>query len=180
MRSIIAVVVVFSLSAVAIADDRSSCDHGDKQACARIGRLKQLGAAKADGSRDTDALIAACSKAVGAATAPSAFGNVARACGQLYNPELQKAWDALSGVDGGGIDAMLGTGYAEAYCPKLAKPVTGCKGKKAASFDSLKPEQVRAALSALNAAALEIEIGADKAKPLAAMFDRAWEHLFAK
>ena len=75
---------------------------------------------------------------------------------------------------------MLATGYAEAYCPGLPKPVTGCNGKRAANFSSQKPDQVRAALSALDAAALDKELGADKAKPPAAKFDVAWAHLFAK
>lgn len=164
--------LVALLASTATADDRASCDKGDKKACARIGRLKQLGALKADGTRDVDKLIEVCTKAL-----DGSFSDVARACGLLFNPELQRAWDALGSIGGPGVDQMLATGYGEAYCPSLAKPVTGCKGKRAANFSNSKPEATRAALSALNAAALQIEIG-DKAAPLAAKFDAAWPHLF--
>jgi hypothetical protein len=175
MKAALALLVLLSSSA--LADDRASCDKGDKKACARIGRLKQLGALKADGTRDDDALIATCTKALD----NGVFTDVARRCGPLFNPELQRAWDALGAMGGGsGVDKMLGTGYAEAYCPSFVKPVAGCNGKRAANFSSMKPDAVRAALSALNAAALDQEIGADKAKPLAAKFDGAWAKLFAK
>lgn len=171
----LALAALLLMTTTALADDRAACDKGDKKACARIGRLKQMGALKPDGSRDDDALIAACGTALDAA----AFSDVARACGPLFNPELQRAWDALGGMGAGkGTDQMLGTGYAEAYCPGLPKPVAGCSGKRAANFSSMKPPAVLAALSALNAAALDKELGADKAKPLAAKFDAAWPKLF--
>ena len=179
MRSVIAILVLVTASASA--DDRASCGKGDRNACARIGRLKQLGALKADGTRDVDVLIEGCGKALDGAKGPDAFDGVARACSLLFNADLQKAWDVLGSLAGSsGVDQMLATGYAEAYCSGIAEPVTGCNGKRAANFSSMKGAAVRTALSALNGAALDKELGADKAKPLAAKFDAAWAHLLAK
>jgi len=78
------------------------------------------------------------------------------------------------------LGPMLGTGYAEAYCPTLTGKVAGCNGKKAANFSNMKADAVRAALAALNAAALAKELGDEKAKPLAAKFDAAWPKILAK
>ena len=169
------------LATTAYADDRADCDKGDRKACARIGRLKQLGALKADGSKDLDVLATACGKALDSAKSASDFGGVARPCGPIFNAELQKAYDALGGL-GGEMDLgpLLGTGYAEAYCPVVTGKVAGCNGKKAANFSNMKPDAVRAALSALNAAALDKELGAEKGKALAAKFDAAWPKLLAK
>lgn len=167
------------ISVVAHADDRADCGKGDRHACAQIGRLKQLGALKADGTRDTDKLVVACGKALDAAKTPKELSSVARACGLLYNAELQKAWDALASIEMSGVDAMLATGYAESYCPTLATPVAGCNGNKAANFSEMKHDKIIAALSALNHAALDKELGAEKAKGLATKFDAAWPHLFS-
>jgi hypothetical protein len=175
----LSIVLLAMLSTAAHADDRAACDKGDNKACARIGRLKQLGALKADGTRDTDKLVEVCGKTLDAAKTPKEFSSVARSCGLLFNAELQKAWDALGSIDMSGVDAMLATGYAESYCPALAKPVAGCNGKKAANFSDMKHDKIIAALSALNGAALDKELGAEKAKPLAAKFDAAWPHLFS-
>jgi hypothetical protein len=158
------IVILTMLSTVASADDRGDCGKGDEKACARIGRLKQLGALKADGTRDTDKLVEVCGKTLEAAKTPTEFTSVARSCGLLFS-ELQKAWDALAAIEMSGVDAMLATGYAESYCPALAKPVAGCNGKKAANFSGMKHDKIIAALSALNGAALDKELGTVSAEP---------------
>ena len=173
-------VLVAMLGTTAHADDRADCAKGDRKACARIGRLKQLGALKPDGSRDVNVLITACGKALDAAKMPSDFGAVARPCGLLFSTDLQRAYDALGGIEGMDLGPLLATGYAEAYCPALTTKVEGCNGRKAQNLSNMKPDAVRAALSALNAAALVKELGADKAKPLAAKFDAAWPRLLGK
>jgi hypothetical protein len=179
LRSSLCLITV--LVTTAHAGDRADCQKGDNHACARIGRLKQLGALKPDGTADLDVLATACGKALAAAKSPSDIGVVARPCGPLFNAELQKGYEVF-GVDADDkhLGELVATAYAEAYCPILATPVTGCDGKKSVNFDKVKPEAVRAALSALNAAALVKELGTDKAKPLASKFDAAWPRLLSK
>lgn len=159
------------------ADDAADCRKGDNHACARIGRLKQLGALKADGTKDVDVLITKCGEAVDAAKSARDIGSVARPCGPLFNGEMQKAWDIMGGLDASMLGKLLATAYAESYCPTLSGKVTGCNGKKPVNFSSAKPDAVRTAISALNGAALAKELGADKAKPLTAKFDAAWPNL---
>lgn len=122
---------------------------------------------------------AAC--AAGDREACARIGQLSRACSQLFNPELQKSWSALSAAGGmPGLDALFGTAWAEAYCPKLSAKVPGCDGKRAANFSALSSTTPRAALKALNKAALELELGAEKAAPLVAKFDAAWDKLLGR
>lgn len=167
------------LASVALADDRAACAAGDREACARIGQLKMQGALKADGTKDVDALITSCSKAL---TGAASLSQLSRACSQLFNPELQKSWSALSAAGGiPGLDALYGTAWAEAYCPKLSAKVPGCDGKRAANISALSGGTTpRAALKALNKAALELEFGVEKAAPLVAKFDAAWDKLLGR
>ena len=166
--------LAFALAPVAAADDRAACSAGDRRACARIGELKRNGALNADGTKNVDRLIDACAGALDAATGTDSFRNVSSACKQLFNAELQRGWDALAGMQMPGTDALLATAYAEAYCPNLPGRVAGCAGKKAANFSRMKSQEVRSALSALNAAALDKEVGAEKAKALTPKFALAW------
>jgi hypothetical protein len=73
---------------------------------------------------------------------------------------------------------MLATGYAEAWCPKLKKPVAGCAGKKAANFSRMKPAQVHEALTALVRHGLIERLGEAAATPLVGKFAAAWPLLF--
>jgi hypothetical protein len=142
-----------------------------------VGQLKQQGALKTDGTKDLDALVTACGKALTGAKGPNSMSAVHRACNQLFNPELQKNWSAVAGITMPGLDKLLGTGWAEAYCPKLPGKVQGCNGKRAANFDKLSSSATREALSALTRASLELELGAEKAAPLAEKFNSAWPTL---
>jgi hypothetical protein len=171
--------LLFALLAAstAFADDRAACKAGDNKACARIGELKQQGALNADATKNVDKLIAACGNALDAANGTASFSPVSSACNQLFNAELQKGWKALAGMNMPGVDQILGTAYAEAYCGKLATPPAGCNGKKPANFSNLKGAATRTALSALNKAALEAELGAEKAKALVEKFDKAWDKI---
>lgn len=175
LRSVVTAVVV--VSSVALADDRAACKAGNTQACARIGQLKQQGALKADGTKDTTALVAACGKALDGVTGSSSLSSVSRACNQLFNSELQKSWSALAGIQMPGLDQLLGTAYAEAYCPKLSGKLAGCKGQRAANFSTFKGPAAQDALRALNQAALELELGAETAAPLVEKFNAAWAKL---
>jgi hypothetical protein len=160
-------------------DDRAACAAGDTDACARIGTLKSLGALKGDLTPDDAKLVSACGAALDAAKEAQAFGSVSRACAPLFDRDVQKTWSALGGATGlPGIDLMLGTGYAEAYCPKLSKPLAGCAGKKAANFSSMKPAQAHEALTALVRHGLTERLGEATATPLVAKFAAAWPRLF--
>jgi hypothetical protein len=174
------VVGLLAFTAAAHADDRADCLKGDDRACGRIGRLKQLGALKPDKTRDVDVLVTLCGKALDAAKTPSDFRSVARPCTPLFSVQLQKAWDVMDEMSMEQPDDVLPallTGYAEAVCPTLAKPIAGCSGKRAADATSMKPDAALAALSTMNAMVLTKEIGADKAKPLLAKFDPAWPRI---
>jgi len=172
-------VLLTLIAGVARADDAADCKKGDNHACARIGRLKQLGALKADGSKDVDVLITKCGEAADAAKSASDIGSIARPCSQLYNAEMQKAWDIMGSLDASSLGPMLATAFAESYCPVVTGKVTGCNGKKPVNFSNAKPDAIRAAIIAINGAALAKELG-DKGKALTAKFDAAWPKVLAK
>jgi hypothetical protein len=165
------------LSTFAFADDRVACTTGDNAACARIGELKRNGALKADGTADKDKLVETCTAALEQATSPKSMWNVSSACRQLFNLDLQKGWYAVAHLAMPGVEKILGTAYAEAYCPSLDGSPKGCRGKHPANFSAMNNAEARVALRALNAKALEMELGPAKAGPLVAKFDAAWDHL---
>jgi hypothetical protein len=176
-RSLLFLIAVVLSSSLARADDRTACAAGDKTACARIGQLKQQGALKTDGTKNTVALIDACSKALEGARSPGSMSAVNRACNQLFNADLQKSWNAVAGIAMPGLDALLGTAFAEAYCPKLTGKLQGCNGKRAANFSKMKSADTREALRALTTGALALELGAEQSAPLVEKFNAAWEPL---
>lgn len=175
--SYVVTAVMLLIPCAAAADDRSDCAAGDNRACARLGELKQQGALNVDGTKNQDALIDACGKALETATGPRALSTVSHACRQLFNRKLQKSWDALAPMDIPQVDLLLGTAYAEAYCPVLKTKVIGCKEKKAANFSNMSSAEARAAIKALNAAALNKELGTQRGAALAAKFDQAWSNI---
>jgi hypothetical protein len=169
--------LVAVIAATVHADDAADCKKGDNHACARIGRLKQLGALKPDGTKDVDVLITKCGAAADAAKSASDISSIARPCAQLYNAEMQKAWDIMGEIPASDLGPMLATAFGESYCPVLTGKVAGCNGKKSLNFSNAKPDAVRAAIIAINGAALAKELGADKGKALTAKFDAAWPKL---
>jgi hypothetical protein len=171
--------VVLFVSLAGLPDDGAACAAGDDAACARLGTLKSLGALKADLTPDDAKLVNACGGALEAAKTPQAFSAVSRACAPLFGRDVQETWGALSAAVGmPGIDAMLGTGYAEAYCPKALKPIKGCAGKKAANFSRMKTAERHEALTALVRHGLTERLGEKAASALTAQFTVAWSRLF--